>query len=624
MNPIMKRLFAVMLALLMLAGTAAGMVSCKNTGGDDTTAESTTETPETDAPQPTSIKLVDKGVCQATVVRSDNLAAADTPVQQAMKIRTNLNKYVAKGDTKIDTDWTKDGTHDPEKIEILVGMTNYEETQEAIKDVSYGDYVIKAVGNKIVIYGYTSDALTYASTIFNSMLADAAKKNDDDTYDLELDLAALNVTGTRSSLISKIPHYSGGTFYSYYDPGDDAEEIILKKTNADEFRKYMTDLSAAGYTLHASHEIKDNIFGTFYNDSYIINAGFYAYESAARIIIEPYRAEVLPVRAEDNKWTEVTTSQITMIGLEYKKDDGGYASNGLSILIRLCDGRFIVVDGGFNRANCINMLVNQMKTQSSAYSSKTGGIKVAAWIITHAHGDHNGAINGKYSTVASNNIKVERFFVNFMSDVERNKSIANTGNFSSGEGGNWTTTYVAAAALKADVVPVHVGQVYYLADLKLEVLYTIESYGPEMTNALNTTSLIMKMTFKDPKTGKETVYMSTGDATGPGFNISSKMYGDYLKSDIVQVAHHGYTTWGTETGTITAYRLMAPSTVAWPQGIKAYPNYKDKSYNKAIWDTSSNPNYQETLVAGWEGSITTFPLPYTPGSAIVNAVNPPD
>ena len=43
----------------------------------------------------------------------------------------------------------------------------------------------------------------------------------------------------------------------------------------------------------------------------------------------------------------------------------------------------------------------------------------------------------------------------------------------------------------------------------------------------------------------------------------------------------------------------------------------NKSYNAVLWNKSSNPNYIETLVAGWEDSITIFPMPYTPGSAKV-------
>ena len=632
MNFTLKRLLAVILALVMTL-SAAALASCGNSPEENTTEADTTESEPVTEALLTAVKLIADGVSEATVIRPDDQSAEDNEVQCAMKIRTTPNNYTADkaSPVKIDTDWTKDGTHNAakDKLEILVGSTNYDETKSVVAGLAYGDYIVKLVGNKIVVFGYTPDAMNYATTIFNTLVKTAAKENEQKNYDVEIEASALDITGTRSSQISKIPHYDGGEFYSYYNPGDEAEEIIIRKTNGDEFKGYKKSLEDGGYTLHASNDVKDNLFATYYNDKYILTVGYYDYENAARIIIEPFRESILPVREQDNTYTEVTTSQITMIGLEYTKSDGGYASNGLSVLIRLSDGRFIVVDGGFNRATDMTLLINQMKSQSSAYSSKTGGIKVAAWIVTHAHGDHNGCINGQYNALNSNKIKVEKFFVNFMSDYERNRAINSylakgSSNWSNNEGGNWSSTYVAAAALDAEVVPVHVGQIHYLADLKLEVLYTIESYGPEMTNALNTTSLIMKMTFKDSKTGKETVYMSTGDATGPGFNIASKMFGDYLKADIVQVAHHGYTTWGTESGTISAYRLMAPPTVAWPQGIKAYPNYKDKSYNKAIWDTSSNPNYKETYVAGWEGSITTFPMPYTVGSAIVSLTAAPN
>ena len=153
--------------------------------------------------------------------------------------------------------------------------------------------------------------------------------------------------------------------------------------------------------------------------------------------------------------------------------------------------------------------------------------------------------------------------------------------------------------------------------MTLETLYTIENYGPTLAQAFNTTSLIMKMTFTDPETKQQTVYLSTGDATGPAFLATSRYFGNYLKSDIVQVAHHGYTTWGTEEGTMAAYRLAVPPTVLWPQGSHGYPNYVTKSYNAVLVNVSTNPNYKETLVAGDEGQITVFPMPYTVGSAIV-------
>ena len=211
---------------------------------------------------------------------------------------------------------------------------------------------------------------------------------------------------------------------------------------------------------------------------------------------------------------------------------------------------------------------------------------------------------------------VENFLVNFMSDTERQNAISSylakgSGNWGNSEGGGYTNVLSAAAALNATVRTIHVGQVYYFADAKLEVLYTIESYGPTMCNAFNTTSLIIKATISG------TTFMITGDATGAGMQIAANMFGDYLKSDIVQVSHHGYTTWGNDSGTISAYVKMAPATLLWPQGGHGYPNYTSKTYNMALTETKSNPNYKETYVAGWEGDKTVIPLPYTVGSGIV-------
>ena len=154
----------------------------------------------------------------------------------------------------------------------------------------------------------------------------------------------------------------------------------------------------------------------------------------------------------------------------------------------------------------------------------------------------------------------------------------------------------------------------------MEVLYTIDSYAPKICNAFNTTSLIIKMTF-----GDSTTFLMTGDATGAGFQIAASMYGTYLKCDILQVAHHGYTTWGNDSGTISAYRYVAPSTLLWPQGSSAFPNYKNKAYNVVLFspETSggTNKNFKECLVAGLEGESVVVPIPYTAGNAVETRIS---
>ena len=104
--------------------------------------------------------------------------------------------------------------------------------------------------------------------------------------------------------------------------------------------------------------------------------------------------------------------------------------------------------------------------------------------------------------------------------------------------------------------------------------------------------------------------MVMGDCTGPAMAICNKMYGNDMRSQIVQVAHHGYTTWGNDSAMATAYKFMAPEIVLWPQGANAFPNYKERSYNKGLWD-GTNKNFQKLYVAGWVGSQYIVPLPYS-------------
>ncbi|MCQ2353909.1 MAG: MBL fold metallo-hydrolase [Clostridia bacterium] len=633
-----KRLLALLLAALMIISIVPiYLIGCDDGQNGDNTADTAggSDTPDDSADTPDSgdtLDIVVDGESNVRVIRHVDLDTDDISVQAAMNIRKNITT-VTNVTVPINDDWKKPADEYPkDTLEILVGLTDYPETAEAASEMKYGDYLVTVKGNKIVILGYTSTALNSAVNTFNRLVKNSAVKDEaTGKVTVKLKKSDIEASGSKSKTLSAMPIMENAKLTSCYEPGN-GNELIFSGTTEEIYNAYLAKLGQEGFKCHTTNKITDNSFATYYNENYTVNIGYYAYEKTIRMIVEPFTKQSLVPLADENKYDVVTTSQITMIGLEYVKNSTAtateYSSNGMSILIRLTDGRFIVVDGGYNRTAHANLLVQQMKEQSADYVAKTGGIRVAAWLITHAHSDHSGMIGGKYSEISKAKITVERFIVNFMSDTERQKAInyyMNKGadNWSATEGSAWSNVVAAADSLGADLCTAHVGHVYYFANAKLEVLYTIESYAPALTNAFNTTSVIIKMTFKDEKTGAETVYMHTGDATGAALSICNRMYGTYLKSDIVQVAHHGYTTWGNDSGTSNAYMKMKPATLLWPQGIKAYPKYREKSYNKVLWN-ESNPNYKETYIAGWEGSITTLPLPYTVGVGVVqNLTNPP-
>lgn len=99
------------------------------------------------------------------VVRSDSASEAEKNI--AVDLHQALFK-VFKG-IKISTDYNS------AVKEILVGNTKRQESIDAKKNLRYYDYVIKKVGNKIVIAGGSDEALQSAVDIFKTNFIDSAK-----------------------------------------------------------------------------------------------------------------------------------------------------------------------------------------------------------------------------------------------------------------------------------------------------------------------------------------------------------------------------------------------------------------------------------------------------------------
>ena len=171
-----------------------------------------------------------------------------------------------------------------------------------------------------------------------------------------------------------------------------------------------------------------------------------------------------------------------------------------------------------------------------------------------------------------------------------------------------------ANSLGAKLQTVHVGQTFYISNVKMDILYTLESYAPKVCNTFNTSSITAKFTFDTGDT-----CLITGDTTGFGLDIVTKMFGDYIKSDIVQISHHGANTGGYDHGTMALYKKAAPETLLWPVGWSIYSERAKLIYNKVAFSTETggqNANFKESLVAGYEGERVILPIPYTVGSAI--------
>ena len=614
------RLLSFLLALVMVLGI---LVSCSPAGsGESTVAPETSasESVQTGEAESKTLDIIVNGQTTVKIIRPQDLGSEHAYVTAAISIRDKIEDATGVRLSMGDDFKRASDSYDDSTLEILVGKTQHPQVTEAISGLKYSDYTIKAVGNKIVVFGYTDNAIKAAAKAFAELVDDYVKE-ENGTVSVSIPSEALNVVEVHSGSkdLAAVPVFNDTTFVATSTSDKKCNQIILEDATPESYKEYITLLESEGYKKYTDNDISGNLFTTLYNDDYTLNVGYYKPNDECRIVIEPFAEKTLIGLESDNKYTAVTTTQITMLGCEFKESSGTYKGNGLSLLYRLADGSFVIVDGGHdtNSTWWRNNLMDAITEQAKDYASGKD-IRIAAWFISHAHGDHMGMLKKEASNFAKM-FTVERVIANLMSDKEIEKSLSSSykENFGGGEAKVTNQVRTAASDLGAELIQCHTGQKFYFADTVFEILYTVETFAPATTNALNTSSILVRSTTTDAN-GKSTSVMVMGDVTGPAMAICNKMYGNDLRCEIVQVAHHGYQTWGNDNAIAESYKLMSPEIVLWPMGLNAFATYQHKAYSKVLWD-GTNKNFQQLYVAGWNNTQHTVPLPYNGDPASITS-----
>ena len=151
----------------------------------------------------------------------------------------------------------------------------------------------------------------------------------------------------------------------------------------------------------------------------------------------------------------------------------------------------------------------------------------------------------------------------------------------------------------ANIIKAHSGQVIKAGGVEIEMLFTYADLEPQMLDEMNTTSLVFRVTAQDNSV------MVLGDASNRSINYLIDIYGDYMESDMVQIAHHGY------NGVAEVYSLIDADVVLFPGGVNQFYGRRDLyrimdwEFNKRALDLAD-----ECYVAG--DSVFTLTLPHKP------------
>ena len=151
----MKKFLTLCLATALLVSSLPLMGCNKDTPKEET---------------PTSMVLVKDSASEYTIVR-DKGAAKKSPELSAVLVIKNAILDATGVELNRSDDWIK--PNDPASAEaaengkeILVGHTNRKESTEAIKDLKEYEFIIKAMGNKLVICGGSETATLSAANFF--------------------------------------------------------------------------------------------------------------------------------------------------------------------------------------------------------------------------------------------------------------------------------------------------------------------------------------------------------------------------------------------------------------------------------------------------------------------------
>ena len=230
----------------------------------------------------------------------------------------------------------------------------------------------------------------------------------------------------------------------------------------------------------------------------------------------------------------------------------GWPAAGMGYVIATDSGNLICIDGG--HAEDAEDFLCLLKSLSP-----TRAPEIVLWILTHPHGDHVGALTAiAESPTLCSRIKIRALLYDFPAAYSKGVRMAD---------GDAERICQATGAQALHPIP---DQHMQIDEIALHVLYTpaIGAMPKTPTSNPNYLSLIFTLT------GKQRKVTFTGDAYPPSMQAVADRYGNALRSNILQMPHHGL----CDASCPAFYGLVNADTLLIPTSASGYRAMHDGSY----------------------------------------------
>ena len=508
-----------------------------------------------------SIPIFSNGKYTAKLIRGDKATAFEKNVYDQIKELLRKHTGVTPETT---TDYVAAGTEKYNGPAILIGETNYEESKAAYRNLNNEQAIGTVSGNKYVIAVSTEDAFEKFLTAFKANLANKATKTEikiDSQWKIDAKsgyIVSGNETFDETGLINAatLPNLGTG-----YNAGQSSKTYIKKDANKSTFDTLCKDIEASGCKKYTSNSIGNNLFATYITQTQIVHVMFFPNKSQIRTAVdkrgEGMNGFTLPGLSGENRYKQTTDSKMILCDISNADWPGG-----MCLIFKLADGRFFIVDAG------VGGYISDSRTNKGSssgwiyatlakHADDPKNIEVAAWMITHVHSDHAGGLYdmalGYYGYNKAKHTVMPKEMKQY---IKIDKIIYNApDNFPDCNREGWMKKIIEGFKVK-NVVKAHPGQVFYFADLKLTIYGSLDVMleNSSKSSDLNDFSIVSRAEFN----GKS--MLITGDSDTIPNPVIAEIYKESLKSDILQMSHHGY----GDTGDHEVNSYCNPEMTIWP------------------------------------------------------------
>ncbi|MBQ7376499.1 MAG: hypothetical protein IJW52_06410 [Clostridia bacterium] len=568
--------------ILLIFALALSFAAC-NSNGDEQGTDATVS--DSDAPAgtdlPASADRGDKLVIFENGAYTMKIICPDQPSDDERylysKVREKMQAITGVRPEYV-TDFKSSGGDEAsrEAPAILIGNTNYDESKQVYDELNYGQGALKVVGNKLVMaFGSLADAdVMYVQLI--SLLRDATAE----FVSIKKDIDILKVS---NKSLAALPKYNAAPT-QIVDCDNDTYMLYADKAKPEDLEAYAEKIVAEGFELREENKIGNNYYETYTKENRYVYLAYREYDKSFRIVTGP-EATLGENDCTDGR-EDVCTATLTTLG------QPGGIDCGQVYIIRMADGRFLIQDGGHRAKDKPDYIYNALVE----LAHDPEDIVIAAWFISHPHSDHQYGYEEFLNNHGSDEgITLQRVIINYASSEMYTYKRPDGAKENNGKLVDNMYALLLEHSPETKLIKAHTGQNFDFGGAQVEILYTVEDYLPvEKFDYVNSTSLVIRVSIDEQS------ILFLADTTHLSGRIIENTFGSYLKSDMVQLAHHGMAPSNS-----SLYQLVQADVLLWPSTYRhATERYKEF---KGVIDVALS--YAEDVYVS-DADVRTVELPY--------------